>query len=62
MASQSKSRRRHPLLRPINTTVARLAYAGRADGLIDEDTPLAPRNAYAATKAAADQALGAMVW
>jgi GDP-4-dehydro-6-deoxy-D-mannose reductase len=37
------------------------AYAGGADGLIDEDAPLGPRNAYAATKAAADLALGAMV-
>jgi GDP-4-dehydro-6-deoxy-D-mannose reductase len=32
----------------------------RNDGMIDENVPLAPRNVYAATKAAADLALGAM--
>jgi GDP-4-dehydro-6-deoxy-D-mannose reductase len=37
------------------------AYGGgQAGGPIDEDVPLAPRNLYAATKAAADLALGAM--
>jgi len=36
-------------------------YANRADGLLDEEAKLAPRNAYAATKAAADLALGAML-
>lgn len=35
------------------------AYGG-AQGAINEDVPLAPRNLYAATKAAADLALGAM--
>jgi GDP-4-dehydro-6-deoxy-D-mannose reductase len=45
-----------------------LVFASSADaygdtrngGMIDEDVPLAPRNVYAATKAAADLALGAM--
>lgn len=39
------------------------AYGGavRGQAPIDEDTPLAPLNAYAATKAAADLALGSMV-
>ena len=38
------------------------AYGGTAGGAapIDENTPLAPTNAYAATKAAADLALGSM--
>ncbi len=38
------------------------AYGGAAPGAgpIDEDAPLAPKNLYAATKAAADLALGAM--
>ena len=38
------------------------AYGGTAGGAapIDENTPLAPMNAYAATKAAADLALGSM--
>jgi GDP-4-dehydro-6-deoxy-D-mannose reductase len=35
--------------------------AGSAGAAINEDTPLAPKNLYAATKAAADLALGAMV-
>jgi GDP-4-dehydro-6-deoxy-D-mannose reductase len=34
--------------------------AGLSEGPIDENTPLAPKNLYAATKAAADLALGAM--
>ncbi|MBW4091475.1 MAG: NAD-dependent epimerase/dehydratase family protein [Proteobacteria bacterium] len=39
------------------------AYGGTAGGAapIDENTPLAPSNVYAATKAAADLALGSMV-
>lgn len=36
------------------------AYGNRS-GVIGEDAPLAPRNVYAASKAAADLALGAMV-
>jgi GDP-4-dehydro-6-deoxy-D-mannose reductase len=47
-----------------------MLYASSADGYgsaphgttrVDEDTPLAPANVYAATKAAADLALGSMV-
>ena len=36
------------------------AYGGGVGAAIGEDTPLAPQNPYAATKAAADLALGAM--
>jgi len=36
------------------------AYGGGAGGPINEHVPLAPRNLYAATKAAADLALGAL--